>query len=104
VFDNSVTIAAFSDPTQELCFASTVTLEHRETSLPHYVLEPDAQTFPFRYPEEDQPELVRGLIRHYPGDEASQWAVRFVSPSGSTNTMALLEAMTSAIQEVLKPL
>jgi transglutaminase-like putative cysteine protease len=99
VFDNSVTIATFNDPTQELRLDSTVTLEHRETALPHYVLEPDAQTFPFGYPDEDQPELVRGLIRHYPGDEVSQWAARFTSPFGSTNTMALLEAITSAIRD-----
>lgn len=99
VFDNSVTIAAFSDPTQELRFDRTVTLEHRETALPHYVLEPEAQTFPFGYPDEDQPELVRGLIRHYPGNQVSQWAARFVSHSGSTNTMALLEAVTSAIRD-----
>jgi transglutaminase-like putative cysteine protease len=99
VFDNSVTIATFNDSTRELRFDSTVTLEHRETALPHYVLEPDAQTFPFGYPDEDQPELVRGLIRHYPGDEVSQWARRFASPFGSTNTMVLLEAITSAIRD-----
>jgi transglutaminase-like putative cysteine protease len=99
VFDNSVTIATFNDPTQELRLDSTVTLEHRETALPHYVLEPSAQTFPFGYPAEDQPELVRGLIRHYPGDEVSQWAARFASAFGSTNTMALLEAITSAVRD-----
>jgi transglutaminase-like putative cysteine protease len=99
VFDNSVTIATFSGPTLELLFDSTVTLEHRETALPHYVLEPDAQAFPFGYADDDKPELVRALIRHYPGDEVSQWAARFVSASGSTKTMALLETMTLAIRD-----
>jgi transglutaminase-like putative cysteine protease len=99
VFDNSVTIATFSGPTRELRFDSTVTLEHRETALPHYVLEPDAQAFPFNYADDDKPELVRALIRHYPGDEVSQWAARFVSAFGSTKTMALLETMTSAIRD-----
>ena len=33
VFDNSVAIATFGDPTLELRFDSTVTLEHLETAL-----------------------------------------------------------------------
>jgi transglutaminase-like putative cysteine protease len=99
VFDNSVAIATFGDPTQELRFDSTVTLEHIETALPDYALEIEAQTYPFRYSSDDQPELMRALIRHYPGDEVSRWAERFLSPSGSTGTMALLEAMTLGIRD-----
>jgi transglutaminase-like putative cysteine protease len=99
VFDNSVAIATFGDPTRELRFDSTVTLEHGETPLPHYALEIEAQTYPFCYPAEDRPELVRALIRHYPGDEVSRWAAAFLSPSGSTGTMALLEAMTLGIKD-----
>src|SRR5262249_6736407 len=55
VFDNSVAIATFGDPTRELRFDSTVTLEHVETPLPHYALEIEAQTYPFCYPAEDRP-------------------------------------------------
>jgi transglutaminase-like putative cysteine protease len=99
VFDNSVAIASFGDSTQELRFDSTVTLEHVETALPHYALEIEAQTYPFRYPADDRPELARALVRHYPGDEVNRWAARFLSSSGSTGTMALLEAMTSGIRD-----
>ncbi len=97
VFDNSVAIASFEARTAELRFDSTVTLEHRETALPDYALELEAQTFPFSYADDDKPELVRALARHYPGHEVSDWATRFRSPSRSGNTMALLEAMTLAI-------
>jgi transglutaminase-like putative cysteine protease len=99
VFDNSVAIATFGDPTLELRFDSTVTLEHLETALPQYALEIEAQTYPFSYPVDDRPELVRALIRRYPGHEVSHWAARFLSPSGSTGTMALLEAMTLGIRD-----
>ena len=98
MFDNSVAIATFGDPTLELRFDSTVTLEHLETALPDYALEIEAQTYPFSYPDDDGPDLVRALIRHYPGDEVSRWAARFLSPAGSTDTMALLEAMTLGIK------
>jgi transglutaminase-like putative cysteine protease len=99
VFDNSVAIASFDAPTVELRFDSTVTLEHRETALPHYALEREAQTFPFSYGDDDKPELVRALMRHYPGQAVSDWAARFPAPSGSGSTMALLEAMTLAIRD-----
>ncbi|HUK32911.1 MAG TPA: transglutaminase family protein [Vicinamibacterales bacterium] len=99
VFDNSVAIATFGRTTTELLrFDSTVTLEHLETVLPDYALEIEAQTYPFSYPDEDGPDLVRARIRHYPGDEVSSWAARFLSPAGSTDTMALLQAMTSSIR------
>ncbi len=68
VFDNSVAIATFGDPTLELRFDSTVTLEHLETPSPDYALEIEAQTYPFSYSDDDAPSLVRALIRHYPGD------------------------------------
>jgi transglutaminase-like putative cysteine protease len=99
VFDNSVAIATFGNPTQELYFDSTVMLEHLETALPDYALEIEAQTYPFRYADDDGPELARALVRHYPGDEVSRWAARFLSPAGSTGTMALLEAMTLSIRD-----
>ena len=101
VFDNSVAIATFGEPTTELRFDSTVTLEHVETALPHYALESDAHTYPFTYPEDDRPDLVNALVRQYPGDEVSDWASRFVAPTGSVHTMALLEAMTVGIKNEL---
>ena len=99
VFDNSVAIATFGDPTLELRFESTVMLEHLETPSPDYALEIEAQTYPFRYSDDDAPSLVRAVIRHYPGDGVSRWAARFLSPAGSTDTMAMLKAMTAGIKD-----
>ena len=62
-FDNSVAVATFEGTTSELRFESTVTLEHFETSLPEYPLEEYARTYPFRYSDEDFPNLVRALGR-----------------------------------------
>jgi transglutaminase-like putative cysteine protease len=98
VFDNSIAIATFGGAANELRFDSTVTLEHLETALPDYALEIDAQTYPFIYKEDEGPDLVRARSRHYPGDEVSQWAARFVSSAGSTDTMALLAAITLGIR------
>ena len=61
VFDNSVAIATFDETAAtELRFDSTVTLEHIETALPDYALEIGAHTYPFRYSDDERPDLVSG--------------------------------------------
>jgi len=98
-FDNSVAVATFDGTTTELRLESTVTLEHFETTLPEYALEDYARTYPFRYSDEDFPDLGRALIRHYPDEGVSQWALQFLDPSDSTGTMQILRAMTTGIRE-----
>jgi transglutaminase-like putative cysteine protease len=98
VFDNSVAIATFAEPSLQLRFESLVTLEHLEPPLPHYALEVEAQTYPFTYPDDERPDLVRGISRHYPGDAVSKWAARFLSTDSLTDTMAMLEAISLGIR------
>ena len=83
-FDNSVAVATFEGTTSELRFESTVTLEHLETSLPEYPLEEYARTYPFRYSDEDFPNLERGLTHHYPDVTVAQWALQFLDPADTT--------------------
>jgi transglutaminase-like putative cysteine protease len=96
-FDNSVAVATFEGTTTELRFESTVTLEHFETSLLEYPLEEYARMYPFRYADEDFPNLVRALARHYPGESVAQWALQFLDSSDCTGTMKMLRAMTAGI-------
>ena len=101
-FDNSVAVATFEGTTTELRFESTVTLEHFETSLPEYPLEEYARMYPFRYADEDFPNLARALARHYPGESVAKWALQFLDSSDCTGTMKLLRAMTHGIGEQFK--
>jgi transglutaminase-like putative cysteine protease len=98
-FDNSVAVATFSGTTTELTFESDVTLEHFETSLPEYPLEDYAQTYPFRYSDEDFPNLMRALAHHYPSAMVSQWALRFLDPADTTPTMKILRSMMHGIRD-----
>jgi transglutaminase-like putative cysteine protease len=100
VFDNSVAVATFSGRTTELRFDSTVKLEHIESELPDYALEPAAATYPFAYAREDVPDLALALQRQSAAD-IDRWAASFLPPSGSTDTIALLRAMTVGIREQL---
>ncbi len=98
-FDNSVTIATFEGTTSELRFDSTVTLEHFEATLPEYTLEDYARKYPFRYADEDFPNLVRALNRDFPSERVAKWALQFLDPAETTDTMKLLRAMTFGISE-----
>jgi len=99
VFDNSVAIATFEGTTSELTFDSTVTLEHFETTLPDYVLDDIALSYPFRYPTDEGPDLVCALTRRYPGADVDLWAAQFVAPGGSIGTIDLLHAITHGISD-----
>lgn len=98
-FDNSVAIATFEGVTKDLLFESTVTLEHFETSLPDYPLEEYARNYPFRYADEDFPNLERGLTRRFAGDKVTRWALQFLDASPSTATMKVLRNITHGIRE-----
>lgn len=97
--DNSVAIATFEGPTSVLSFESTIALEHFESTLLEYPLAEHARTYPFRYADEDFPNLVRALAPHYPDESVKEWALRFLDPSDSTGTMAMLRAMTRGIRD-----
>jgi transglutaminase-like putative cysteine protease len=98
-FDNSVAVVTFEGTTCELRFETAVALEHFETSLPEYPLENYARTYPFRYSDEDFPNLAPALARHYPSAGVAEWAMQFLDPSETTPTMKVLRAMTLGIRE-----
>src|ERR1700757_4704195 len=93
-FDNSVAVATFEGTTSELRFESTVTLEHFETSMPEYPLEEYARTYPFRYSDEDFPSLSNALAKRYSCGSVATWALQFLDPADTSNTMEILRAMT----------
>jgi len=98
-FDNSVAIAEFAGTTRELRFESIVTLEHFESTLPEYPLEDSAKMYPFRYSDQDFSNLANGLARRYQSEKLDRWALQFLDPSPSTDTMKVLKAMTWGIRE-----
>jgi transglutaminase-like putative cysteine protease len=101
-FDNSVAIATFEGDTLVLSFESTVTLEHFDSTQPDYPLEDSARTYPFRYSDEDFPNLVRALTPRHNNSIVSEWALRFLAAADTTGTMNILTAMTHGIKEELK--
>lgn len=98
-FDNSVAVATFAGTTTELRFESTVTLAHFESPNPDYPLEEYARRYPFRYSDDDFPSLSCALARCYPDETVSKWALQFLRPAETSDTMAILRHMTRGIRE-----
>jgi transglutaminase-like putative cysteine protease len=98
-FDNSIAVATFKGETDELRFESAVSLEHYESEIPEYLLEEYARYYPFRYADEDFPNLVRALAQHYASAGVAAWALQFLDESKTTETMKVLRAMTAGIRE-----
>jgi len=98
-FDNSVAVATFDGPATELCFDSMVALEHFDNTVLEYPIEDYARTYPFRYSDEEFPNLARALVNQHRSDCLTDWACRFLDPAGSTETMSILRRMTRGIQQ-----
>jgi transglutaminase-like putative cysteine protease len=103
VFGNSVAIGQFAGRARELCFDSTVHIDHRPLNALDFQLEEHAETYPFSYGMEEIPDLARSIERHYPDPdhEVDRWARQFLRRNGPTGTLDLLAAMTHAVKDTL---
>lgn len=104
VFSNSIAIASFEEPAEELRFESRIVIDHFGLADPDFGIEPYARTYPFSYSSDEIPDLGRTVERHYPDPERAvdAWAKAFVQPaegSGAVVTFDLLMQMNAAIHE-----
>lgn len=101
VFGNSVAVADFTEPASELLVVSSFRAEHYPLSDAAVMVEEYAQHYPFSYDALEIPDIGRTVERHYPDPEhkVDAWARRFVEQQRDGDTMAILQAMTSAIRE-----
>ena len=102
VFGNSVAIATFDERAETLSFVSTATVEHNPAE--EFALTPDdpAYFYPFRYDDEEFPDLVQVITPQYsdPNGELSAWARNFLDAEGPTPTFNILSDMTHGIREM----
>src|SRR6202521_324135 len=98
-FGNHVAIARFSSRSKELCFESSVRLEHSPLDAADLDLGDDARILPVDYSADEMPHLAPFIERRYPdpGNEVGRWARQFVPPSGLINTFELLSRLSERI-------
>jgi transglutaminase-like putative cysteine protease len=100
VFGNSVAIARFSEPAEELHVESRFRAEHFPLAESGVEIEEYARQRPFSYDATEMPDIGRTAERHYPDPQhqLDAWARRFVDETPDGDTMGILSAMTKAIQ------
>jgi transglutaminase-like putative cysteine protease len=99
VFDNSVAVATFSDPTDKLTIASEVTIEHYEEAPFDFVVEDYAVNYPFVYGPYERVELLPYQQLAYPTDQDAvrDWVARLGLAQGPVETYGLLTQINGAI-------
>jgi transglutaminase-like putative cysteine protease len=105
VFGNSVTIASFDQPTDQLYFKSQIVIDRYPFPAVEFPIEPFARTIPFSYPLAEIPDLGRTIERHYsdPDRLVTEWTRRWLlAPDGSHETEPFLRALNSSIRDELR--
>jgi transglutaminase-like putative cysteine protease len=101
VFGNSIAIATFSQPGQQLVFESGFRAEHYPTRAQALDMESYAKRFPFNYSADDARDLAHTRDRHYadPEHKIDTWAKTVLEATEGGATLAVLTAMTKTIKE-----
>ena len=103
-FDNHVAIVRFAERASELCFKSTVRVDHAPAGFGAADIEDFARTHPFAYAVKDRPYLAPFIAPLSPSRELDRWAARFLRQDGSADTRELLVGMTQTIRRAFKHL
>lgn len=100
VFGNCVTVVQFNRRTTEVCFESTIRLDHSSIPPLDFPIAEHAQTYPFAYDAEEMPDLLRSIERQYADRdyELDRWARQFLSRTGPMSTYDLLASITHDIR------
>jgi transglutaminase-like putative cysteine protease len=101
VFSNSIALITFEQPAAELRFDSVIEIEHYGLPDPEMMLREYAASYPFRYDNDQMPDLLPTLQCHYPDPDGAigAWARQFLDQAECTNTEELLIRITRAIKE-----
>jgi transglutaminase-like putative cysteine protease len=98
-FGNHVGIARFTGRAMDLCFESTVRLEHSPLAAPDFDLEDGPAAFPVNYSADEMPDLERYIERHQPdpSDDVGRFARQFASQRGSIGVFEFLVRLSQGI-------
>ncbi len=99
-FGNSVAFAEFGETKSSiLTVESEISVQHFETPQPTALLSETATKFPFRYPDQELPDLAPLIVLGGPDPDnrLSDWARQFVE-TGNSTTLEMLTAMMTTIR------
>jgi transglutaminase-like putative cysteine protease len=98
-YGNHVGIAHFSDFSSELCFESTICLDHSPMETADFDLKDAAGSFPITYSSDEMSNLALCMEQQQsdPDNEVGRWARQFLPPQGSIGAFDLLTRLSQGI-------
>jgi transglutaminase-like putative cysteine protease len=100
VFGNCITLVDFAEQTTQLRFETLIRLDHTPENAPDFRIEEYARNHPFRYEDDELPDLAPYIQRHHPEDDGVEhWLDTFVARGTSVPTGQLLMTLNEAIAE-----
>jgi transglutaminase-like putative cysteine protease len=100
VFGNCVTLIDFDASCRELAFETTIRLDHSPGNAPDFRIADYARVHPFRYAEEELPDLSACMRRHHEDDgQLNDWLDKFLSKRADQPTGQLLMTLNQAIAQ-----
>jgi transglutaminase-like putative cysteine protease len=99
VYDNSVALVRFLDPTTVLSIHSEVIIQHYDEQPLDFLVAESAVNFPFLYDPTERVDLMPYTIAAFPEDNEplDKWLHRFWHPGEVVETYALLDTLNKAI-------
>jgi transglutaminase-like putative cysteine protease len=99
MFDNSVAVASFLDPSDRLTIESEVVIEHYEEAPLDFLVAAYAVNYPFLYTPEERVDLLPYEQPVYPNDQQAlrEWLSGFGFGQGPIETYAMLDRMNRAL-------
>jgi transglutaminase-like putative cysteine protease len=99
VFDNSVAVVTFLQPSARLTITSEVVIQHYEEAPLDFLVEDYAVNYPFLYQVEERADLLTFQQPAYPNDQKAvrDWLGEFGFGPGPNETYAMLDRLNRAI-------
>ena len=99
VFDNSVAIVDFLEPSSELEVYSSLVVEQYNTNPFDFVLDPEAIDLPFQYPEWEQSDVAPFIQRLHPQDEPAirNWVRPYLDAKGRSKSVDLFITLGKSV-------
>jgi len=101
MYGNSIAILEFLEPASVLRVFSEVDVAHYDVNPLDFVIDPTAAAYPFRYPIDEQSDLISYRLPAYPrdGNALADWLHQFYKPGQLIGTFDLLTQLNSAISQ-----
>jgi len=99
IYGNSVAVATFHEPSNQLSVASEVVVEHYEAEPLDFLVDEKAVTFPFYFDPSERVDLIPYQTLCFPGDSGvvRDWLQQFWRPGQMIETYVLLDRINKDI-------